>query len=120
MRKPGKSLLSVLLERLRRPQTAPPSGTPAAPLRRFQAISIYRGVTACDAARKFSEHRFLARDAPPLPLSGCTMRERCQCKYSKHRDRRGESRRLVDFGVAVRLFDGRERRSNPGRRANDD
>lgn len=90
------------------------------PLRPFQAISIYRGLTCCDLARKFSEHRFLVRDAPPLPLGGCTMRQRCQCKYIKHRDRRSEPRRLIDFGLAARLFDGRERRSrSSGRRAGD-
>jgi len=121
MRKREKpSLLNVLLGRLRSsPKAPPPASATGAPLRPFQAISIYRGVVACDIARKFGEHRFLAKDAPPLPLSGCSMRERCQCRYIKHRDRRGESRRLVDFGVSVRMFDGRERRSNPGRRGDD-
>jgi hypothetical protein len=118
MRKPERrSLLSVLMARLRKSPQAPPAQY--APTRRFQAISIYRGVTACDMARTFSEHRFLAKDAPPLPLGGCTMSAQCQCRYIKHRDRRGEARRLVDFGVAVRLFDGRERRSKRGRRADD-
>jgi hypothetical protein len=118
MRKPEeRSLLSVLMARLRKSPPAPP--VQSAPPRPFQAISIYRGVAACGMARKFSEHRFLAKDAPPLPLSGCTMSSKCQCRYVKHRDRRGEARRLVDFGVAVRLFDGRERRSSGGRRADD-
>jgi hypothetical protein len=43
----------------------------------------------------------------------------CQCRYVKHRDRRAEPRRLVDFGVSTRLFDGRERRSKGGRRSDD-
>lgn len=89
------------------------------PLRPFQAISIYRGLTCCQMARRFDEHRFLVRDAPPLPLSGCTMSEKCQCKYIKHRDRRAEPRRLMDFGVGASLFDGRERRLRGGRRSND-
>jgi hypothetical protein len=119
-RREKPTLLSVLLGRLRgSPKVPPPASAPGAPLRRFQAISIYRGVVACDMARKFGEHRFLAKDAPPLPLTGCSMRERCQCRYIKHRDRRGESRRLVDFGVSVRMFDGRERRSSQGRRSED-
>jgi hypothetical protein len=96
----------------------PPAAT--APLRPFQAISIYRGLICCQMARRFSEHRFLVRDAPPLPLSGCTMSEKCQCKYIKHKDRRAEPRRLIDFGLAARLFDGRERRARGGgRRSND-
>lgn len=96
----------------------PPAAT--APLRPFQAISIYRGLVCCQIARKFSEHRFLVRDAPPLPLSGCTMSEKCQCKYIKHRDRRAEARRLIDFGLATRLFDGREQRARGGGRRSGD
>jgi hypothetical protein len=117
MRKAEKtSLLSGLLSRIGTRKEPPPAPTP---LRPFQAISIYRGLTACSMAKRFSEHRFLVRDAPPLPLGGCTMSGSCQCKYIKHKDRRGESRRLMDFGMAVRLFDGRERRARNGRRSGD-
>src|SRR5918994_4545353 len=117
MPRPAKtSLLEGLLARFST-RKEPPAAT--GPLRPFQAISIYRGLSCCDMARKFSEHRFLVRDAPPLPLSGCTMPKNCQCKYIKHRDRRAEPRRLIDFGLAARLFDGRERRNRGGRRSND-
>ena len=110
-----RSLLEGLLARFSTRKEPPAAG----PMRPFQAISIYRGMICCAMARKFSEHRFLVRDAPPLPLSGCTMREKCHCKYVKHRDRRGEPRRLIDFGVVSRIFDGRERRSRGGRRRGD-
>ena len=118
MPKPTKktSLLGGLLARFSSRKEPPEA---SGPLRPFQAISIYRGLICCDMARKFSEHRFLARDAPPLPLSGCSMSERCHCKYIKHKDRRGEARRLNDFGLASRLFDGRERRARGGRRRGD-
>ena len=112
-----KSLLEGLLARFGS-RREPPAAT--GPLRPFQAISIYRGVNCCELARKFSEHRFLVRDAPPLPLAGCSLAKTCQCKYIKHRDRRAEPRRLIDFGMAARLFDGRERRARGGgRRAKD-
>jgi len=111
-----RSLLEGLLARFSS-RKEPPAAT--GPLRPFQAISIYRGLICCDMARKFSEHRFLVRDAPPLPLAGCSMAKTCQCKYIKHRDRRAEPRRLIDFGVAARLFDGRERRARGGRRSGD-
>lgn len=114
---PKKSLLETLLSRLGREQPKPEPQT--ATLRPFQAISIFRGVTSCEAARKLSEHRFLVRDAPALPVPGCTMRERCQCRYLKHKDRRGGPRRLMDFGMTARLFDGRERRLRGGRREED-
>jgi hypothetical protein len=116
MPKPAKtSLLSGLMARFRS-RKEPPAAT--GPLRPFQAISIYRGLICCQMARRFSEHRFLVRDAPQLPLNGCSMPKSCKCKYIKHRDRRTEARRLNDFGLAARLFDGHERRKN-GRRAND-
>jgi hypothetical protein len=111
-----KSLLEGLLARFSS-RKEPPAAT--GPLRPFQAISIYRGLICCEMARKFSEHRLLVRDAPPLPLAGCAMAKRCQCKYIKHKDRRSEARRLVDFGMAARLFDGRERRNRRGRRNGD-
>jgi hypothetical protein len=112
-----KSLLEGLLARFSG-RKEPPAAT--GPLRPFQAISIYRGMNCCELARKFSDHRFLVRDAPALPLAGCTLGKACQCKYIKHRDRRAEPRRLMDFGMAARLFDGRERRARgSGRRAKD-
>ena len=111
-----RSLLEGLLARFSTRKEPPAAG----PTRPFQAISIYRGLICCDMARKFSEHRFLMRDAPPLPLAGCSMRKTCQCKYIKHRDRRSEPRRLIDFGVVARLFDGNERRARrAGRRTSD-
>ena len=117
MPKPTSSFLGGFLARFGA-RKEPPAAT--GPLRPFQAISIYRGLNCCEMARRFSEHRFLVRDAPALPLSGCSMGKKCQCKYIKHRDRRSEPRRLIDFGMATRLFDGRERRNRTGgRRSND-
>lgn len=117
MPKPAKtSLLDGLLARFSA-RKEPPAATGT--LRPFQAISIYRGLICCDMVRKFTEHRFLVRDAPPLPLSGCSMPKTCQCKYIKHKDRRAEGRRMMDFGLAARLFDGRERRKRGGRRSQD-
>lgn len=118
MPKPAKtSLLEGLLARFST-RKEPPAAT--GPLRPFQAISIYRGLICCDMARKFSDHRFLVRDAPQLPLAGCTMSKSCHCKYIKHKDRRSEGRRLLDFGMAARLFDGRERRNRSGGRRRED
>ena len=90
------------------------------PVRRFQALSIYRGVNACAMARKFGEHRFLAREAPALPLQGCTMVHACECRYLKFKDRRTESRRANDFGAATRARNEAERRGVRGRRKTDD
>jgi hypothetical protein len=114
------SVLDRLLSRLRGSEPTPPPAV-RAPARPFQAISIYRGVDACELARRSSERRVLAKDAPKLPLPGCTMSETCECRYIKHGDRRAEPRRLVDFGASpdLTLFDGKERRRANGRRARD-
>jgi hypothetical protein len=87
--------------------------------RPFQAISIFRGRNACPMAYRFSEHRFLAKDAPQLPLAGCTMHGLCECRYLKHRDRRGTMRRLIDFSSAPPAYPGKERRFVRGRRGCD-
>ena len=108
MRKQRPSLLSTLLSRLNKGEPKPP---PAPKVHSpFQAIAIYRGLEACDMARKFSEHRFLAREAPTLPLQGCTMSQTCLCRYLKFRDRRAEARRLNDFSAATRMYSQSERR----------
>lgn len=116
----GASIRETLLARLMaRWRKQPPASAVDATKRPFQAISIFRGVRSCEMARKFSDHRFLARDAPQLPLTGCTMPQSCECRYIRHKDRRGEPRRLVDFGTSQRVYDGKERRSLRGRRSTD-
>lgn len=112
-----RSLLDTLLARIGARRFDPPPITP--PVRNFQAISIYRGVEACPPAKRFSEHRFLAKDAPTLPLPGCTMPETCQCKYLKHKDRRSYQRRAQDFTSTSRIYVGPDRRTLRGRRSTD-
>jgi hypothetical protein len=106
-------MLSTLLQRLRR-DSKPPA--PRQPPRPFQAVSIYRGLTCCLAAQKLSEQRFLMKHAPVLPLSSCTLPDRCECRYLKHKDRRTGERRLMDFSLASRLYAGPERRRDARRR----
>lgn len=113
MRK-SQGLLATLLSRLGRKQheVAKP-----APVSKFQAIAIYRGLECCAMAKKFAEHRFLLRDAPVLPLPQCSMPERCECRYLRFKDRRTENRRADDFGAATRRY-GSDRRAR-GRRKTD-
>jgi hypothetical protein len=109
------SMLTNLLARLRGAPKPPPVQQEAP--RPFQAISIYRGISCCALAKKLSEHRFLAKDAPALPLGGCTMPQRCQCRYIKHKDRRAGERRHLDFGLGASMYSGKERRRfSDGRR----
>jgi hypothetical protein len=64
---------------------------------RFGAVEIRTRSGACSAARALDGHRFLAKDAPALPLPKCGV-ARCACTFSKLPDRRSDGRRL-DYGA---------------------
>lgn len=114
------SLLQRLLARLQGAQAHGQPARVASKPRPFQAVAVFRGGSACEMAQRFSEHRFLAKDAPSLPLPGCTMPHKCTCRFLKFNDRRESmQRRLMDFGLGAQLFGGKERRAVRGRRKND-
>lgn len=84
----------------------------------WHAVSISATANACSCARKLSRARFLSKDAPALPLVGCSSRK-CDCHYRHHQDRRNELRRESDVGASSRHWMRQERRSSAGRRVND-
>jgi hypothetical protein len=98
---------------LRRPE--PP---PARADRTFHAVSIVAGADACSAAHRFAGHRFLSRQAPPLPLPTCDAFN-CQCRFRHHEDRRSSARRRSDIGLMPGAYAGSERRRVRGRRKDD-
>src|SRR5688572_4270198 len=88
--------------------------TPA-PAAAFQSVSILQGPNACCASKDLAKVRFLAKQAPMLPLAKCDMQHQCHCRYVKHTDRRTESRRLIDaIGMSALLFESQERRAKVG------
>ena len=61
----------------------------------YQAASINPGGCACAAVKALGDKRFLAYEAPQMPLPGCNS-AKCQCRYVRHDDRRQrEERRAV-------------------------
>lgn len=85
----------VISRRRQASDTGPVSAGVAAPARdtTFHAVSIKYGATACDSARELAGQRFLASDAPRLPLRDCVA-DRCECRFVHHDDRRsGRDRR---------------------------
>jgi hypothetical protein len=87
---------------------------------RWHAVSIKSERYCCAAARELSSIRFLAAQAPRLPLTACSAAEACSCKYKHHNDRRGSPRRKEDIsGMRRRDPHGTERRSAPDRRESD-
>ena len=86
--------------------------------RPFPATSIAHPADACSAAREIDRTRFLAWEAPSLPLAGCNTEE-CRCHYIYHGDRRslGPDRRRASLDNRVEpSFD--RRRGADRRRAN--
>lgn len=84
-----------LVRRQSRPAAAPPPTNK--PGGRFGGVEIRARGAACLAARALQGQRFLAKDAPTLPLQGCTFAQ-CSCTFSKLKDRRTDGRRL-DYGT---------------------
>jgi hypothetical protein len=94
-----------------------PSRTARAP-ERFAAVEIRWRSGACEAARALEEQRFLASQAPALPLVGCT-RTRCNCTFTKLSDRRTDDRRWGHEGLSAAMFLDEDRRNRAGRRDTD-
>jgi hypothetical protein len=86
--------------------------------RRWHAVSVKPGPGACSVADTGRDRRWLSREAPALPLPGCTSPERCRCTYKHHDDRRSMDRRAEDtdaFARPVKVEN--ERRTRKSRRA---
>ena len=63
----------------------------------YHAVSIRPGSYACSAVNEIAGERFLASEAPELPLPGCTA-VKCECHFVHHRDRRTGKDRRSPFG----------------------
>lgn len=59
----------------------------------FHAVTVKYRKDACDAVRQLEAKRFLAKEAPRLPLPDCTAKN-CGCRFVHYDDRRdNEDRR---------------------------
>jgi hypothetical protein len=97
----------------------PRSDPPAAPRSklggRFSAVQIRARSGACRPAQLLQGQRFLAKDAPLLPLPECKA-PRCSCTFSKLPDRRSDGRRLEHGGLSTSFFQAVNRRMKRDRR----
>jgi hypothetical protein len=82
----------------------------------YRAVSLAPSIDCCTATRD-AEKRYLSREAPQLPLAGCTMPAECSCRFRKHSDRRDGERRVFGDAGGSRWFTGSERRIRRGRRS---
>ena len=77
------------------------------PSNRFHAVTIRFRQDACPAVQALANTRFLAKEAPRLPLDECTV-PTCRCQYKHYDDRRdNEDRREEPTGTR---FVGEQRR----------
>jgi hypothetical protein len=82
---------------------------------RYAAVEIRARGGACRAATELQGQRFLAKNAPALPLPKCTATQ-CACAFSKLPDRRTEGRRLDFGGLHASQFLHNNRRTKRDRR----
>jgi hypothetical protein len=82
----------------------------------FRAVSVCPGTLSCASVKKLADMRFLARNAPMLPLQTCTRSQACTCRFRKYTDRRSDERRFAATEPAL-WYAGPERRGTPRRRA---
>jgi hypothetical protein len=85
----------------------------------WSAVRLVTHGDACARATALREKRFLAREAPALPLKGCTLASACNCMYRHYVDRRTGPRRDEEVSGRRIVKAPVERRSARGRRGSD-
>jgi hypothetical protein len=83
----------------------------------FRSVSVTPSLICCAAASHAAKRPYLSRQAPRLPLDGCTMPASCSCKFRKSVDRREGDRRLFGATETNRWFAGRDNRKRISRRS---
>jgi hypothetical protein len=91
---------------------------------KFHAVSVKPGAYACMAANTLAGQRFLASQAPNLPLPDCDAAN-CECHFIHHDDRRtGKDRRspFTSGGIAAATgtYSGERRQGDDRRNEYDD
>jgi hypothetical protein len=90
------------------------------PSAKWHAVTVVLHDSSCAAAALCRNSRFLAREAPRLPLPGCSHPDECRCTFKHHEDRRNGPRRTEDIGGALPADKPDvNRRKSRGRRARD-
>jgi hypothetical protein len=88
------------------------------PKQPWHAVGVVGSTTVCPQALHIKGKRFLAAEAPPIPLPDCMSPWRCKCVYRHYADRRAGPRRIADRGMFGRPV-GTERRQQRSRRTDD-
>lgn len=93
---------------------------PACQPKHWHAVCITAKALSCTAAQDLRRKRFLSKEAPLLPLEGCSNPFACPCTYKHYEDRRGKLRRKGETSfTATQKIPKVERRASNGRRSDD-
>jgi hypothetical protein len=105
----GFFVLLLISQRMRAHVVEERSSTPPDAFTPYHGVEIKACGPACDAVKRLSGKRFLADEAPLIPLSDCTLKSAgCdRCVYVHFDDRRAHRRRSV---IKDRSFQGQDRR----------
>ena len=81
----------------------------------YRCVVIKTGQQTCAKVRELAGKPILLNEAPLLPLTECDV-ARCNCKFTRHEDRRMNDRRTF-FGAAKEIMENhRENRKRTDRR----
>jgi hypothetical protein len=97
------------------PRKPAPGAFTAATFSKWHAVSVVPGEPNCTAVQQLRGMRFLAAEAPRIPVPQCAMPARCQCVYRHYADRRAALRRIADRGMHGRMV-ALDRRKQEDRR----
>lgn len=102
-----KPLIISVKPELNKPKAAVP--------KQFKCVIIKTGTRACQSAQHLALKPILMNEAPVLPLAGCDA-VRCDCKFTKHDDRRSDDRRAHLKAAREIMGDALNRREKKERR----
>ena len=93
--------------------------SPPSEANKWHAVSVVPGDGPCDAVVQARGARFLAAEAPRIPLPQCAWPARCRCTYRHYADRRANLRRIADRGMYGRPVTVERRKREDRRRADE-
>ena len=85
---------------------------------KYHSVSIRLGGNACTAAKEIQGERFLASEAPHMPLPDCDVSD-CQCRFVHFKDRRTKDDRRNPYSGTMGVATGnlkQEQRTGKDRR----
>jgi len=85
----------------------------------WHAVAVVLHTSSCAAAALCRNKKYLAKDAPRLPMPSCESPDNCKCTFRHYLDRREGARRSNELGIVSVDQSKTEQRMKKGRRIHD-